>query len=733
MGYLLFILLFCLYAICVPHSIGWKDAGELTLFAQTLGVAHPAGYPLLLLVGKVFSLLPLGTVAFRLNLLSAFWGAVTVVLVYAFGLMLLEKRELSRSVSGFRIGDANRSEVLKVLVALGVAIIFGLSRSFWRFATICEAYTLHMAVLVGLLCIFYAIILRPKNNLKRWWLLFFLLGLGLGNHVTLILYSPIFLAPFIIGLFRERCNRLQLLIGSGVLFCVGLSCYLYLPIRAHADPLLNWGNPDTVGRLLAHVTGKQYALKTFSLPVELLPVRLLRLGREIGAEIPVILILAALPGLMAMFRRRVVVWLPLLALIGINVVFFLKYGEWVAHLFLPTYLALYCLIAVGIYEWIARLVEERGLKGGEPDEVRALEKSAPLGSAPMALAGLILLAAVLVFSLLAQFWKNRELFYRLPDAFPMRIAQKVLHPLPPKALLILEDGNTVNAVLYAQYNERLREDVMVLDPYGTLYSQVMSKGFHALDKIWWGNLPGQAKWWNFRTALLTFLRNTDQYERIFMDSTFAVASHVSPANLQPHRFVLEYVQTPPETPVAREVWERYAADVWLFHRQLMMNEPWVLEDAATREALVARMNNVALIVKEAGLRNKAQEIWEWLLRIDDRSKEVLLNLAAHYDETDNAARATEYFRKVRALYPDDALAHLQTGIHYVRHGRDEDALREFQFTLKLDRLNQQARYNASVLLHRAGKTEQAKQQLRRLLRVNPAHTKAKSLLEQIYD
>ena len=69
----------------------------------------------------------------------------------------------------------------------------------------------------------------------------------------------------------------------------------------------------------------------------------------------------------------------------------------------------------------------------------------------------------------------------------------------------------------------------------------------------------------------------------------------------------------------------------------------------------------------------------------------------------------------------------------MRHGRDEDALREFQFTLKLDRLNQQARYNAAVLLHRAGKTQQATQQLRRLLRVNPAHTKAKSLLEQIYD
>jgi tetratricopeptide (TPR) repeat protein len=163
----------------------------------------------------------------------------------------------------------------------------------------------------------------------------------------------------------------------------------------------------------------------------------------------------------------------------------------------------------------------------------------------------------------------------------------------------------------------------------------------------------------------------------------------------------------------------------------MANEPWILDDAATREALVARMNNVALVAKEAGLGKEALAIWEWLLFIDDRSKEVLLNLAAYSDETNNAEKAAEFFQRATALYPDDAFVHLQTGIHHVRHERDEEALREFRLTVKLDRLNQQARYNAAVLLYKAGKTQQAKEQLRRLLRVNPSHTKAKNFLEQI--
>jgi tetratricopeptide (TPR) repeat protein len=731
MGYLVFILFFLLYASCAPHSIGWKDAGEFTLFAQTLGVAHPAGYPLLLMVGKIFSLLPLGTVAFRLNLLSAFWGAMTVALVYVLMLMLLKKGELGRSVAGFHIGGAQQNESLKVLVALGVAVIFGLSRSFWRFAAVCEAYTLHMAVLVGLLCIFYTITFHPEGSLKRWWLLFFILGLGLGNHVTLILYAPIFLIPFLITLVRERLHRIPLLIGSGVVFFIGLSCYLYLPIRAHADPLMNWGNPDTLGRLFAHLTGKQYALKTFSLPLELFPVRLVRLGRELIAEIPVLFMLAAVPGLPGLFKRKAKAWLPLLALICINTTFFLKYGEWVAHLFLPTYMALYCLIGVAVYECFARLVGEKEAEPHESKEANSREKSAVFMSGQLAIPGLLLLAAILIFSVLAQFWKNRALFYGLPDAIPARIAKNILSPLPRNALLVLEDGNAVNAVLYAQYSERLRNDIMVLDPYGTFYSQAMSKGFHALNGIWWGNLPGRAKWYDFRAALLVFLQNTDQYDHIFVDSTFAVASQISAANLRPHHFLLEYVQAPLEASVPHETWDTYISNVWEFYRHLIINEAWILEDPVTCEALAAYVNNAALVAKQAGLGEKAHFLWKWLLHVDDQSREVLLNLAAYYDDTGNTEEAARYFQKARALYPDDSRALLQMGIYHVRHGRDKEALREFQMAVKLDGLNQQARYNAAVLLHKAGRTQEAKEQLRLLLRINPSHTKAKIMLEQI--
>jgi len=69
------------------------DSAELAAGAYTLGIVHAPGYPLYLLLGKAFSYLPFGDIAYRLNLMSAFFGALTVGLIY----LILER--YTRSVS----------------------------------------------------------------------------------------------------------------------------------------------------------------------------------------------------------------------------------------------------------------------------------------------------------------------------------------------------------------------------------------------------------------------------------------------------------------------------------------------------------------------------------------------------------------------------------------------------------------------------------------------------------
>src|SRR5437773_11767841 len=67
-----------LYVATAARSIVVGDNPELIVAAVLFGVAHPPGYPLLVLIGHLFSLLPLGPVAFRVNLLATACGAGTV-------------------------------------------------------------------------------------------------------------------------------------------------------------------------------------------------------------------------------------------------------------------------------------------------------------------------------------------------------------------------------------------------------------------------------------------------------------------------------------------------------------------------------------------------------------------------------------------------------------------------------------------------------------------------------
>ncbi len=95
----------------------------------------------------------------------------------------------------------------------------------------------------------------------------FLFGLGLGGHLT----SIALLAPAIAFWLTVRrgwrfwISRTALL--AALALAAGAAIYLYLPLRAAADPLLNWGKPDTWQRFWWHVTAKQYRVSLLSAPV----------------------------------------------------------------------------------------------------------------------------------------------------------------------------------------------------------------------------------------------------------------------------------------------------------------------------------------------------------------------------------------------------------------------------------------------------------------------------------
>src|SRR5262249_41357011 len=134
------LVLFFLYLRTLAPAVGQADTFEFQVDIARLGIAHGSGYPLLMLVGKVFTLLPLGgTLAFRANLTSAFFGALAAVGV----------QRLARRLS---IGP---------LAALLAGLAWGVSATLWSRAVEIEAYTLNATFVVLILGLALSFVTHP--------------------------------------------------------------------------------------------------------------------------------------------------------------------------------------------------------------------------------------------------------------------------------------------------------------------------------------------------------------------------------------------------------------------------------------------------------------------------------------------------------------------------------------------------------------------------------------------
>jgi len=219
LGVTAFLFPLVIYAFTLCRTVGFVDAGELCVASRILGVAHPTGYPLYVLLGRLFSLFPLGAIIVRTNFMSAFFAALSALFLYL---------TISRLLASFETGQTKAR-----LLALFCACSFAFSTTTWNQAVVTEVYSLTA---------FFAsvLLLLAFSDDERAPLLFaYVFGLSLSNHMSALLVG----IPCGIYMLSARgglSRRLPLMV---ILFLFGLSIYIYLPIRANQNPLMNWGNP----------------------------------------------------------------------------------------------------------------------------------------------------------------------------------------------------------------------------------------------------------------------------------------------------------------------------------------------------------------------------------------------------------------------------------------------------------------------------------------------------------
>jgi hypothetical protein len=218
------------YFVTLGRSVGQADTFEFQVTAPVLGVAHPTGYPLYVLIGKLFSLIPLGGMAMRVNLTSALAAAISA------GLVTL--------ILGRRLGAAG------LVAALG-GLAFAFSPALWSQAVVAEVYALNAAFVAGLLWVGLGL-LHGENHPRNLALGGLLLGLSLSHHLTTVLLLPALALAVLIA--RPRIGWRGWALAGGLLIA-GLLVYAYIPLRW---PALNDGRAMSAAEFIAWVTGRRY-------------------------------------------------------------------------------------------------------------------------------------------------------------------------------------------------------------------------------------------------------------------------------------------------------------------------------------------------------------------------------------------------------------------------------------------------------------------------------------------
>ncbi len=254
------------YVSGLPPSITWRhaaaDSGELAAAVETWGVPHPPGYPTYILAGRLFSLLPFGEVAYRLNLMSALAGAAAVALAFRSALVLLRLvSEPGRGASaGAGAGRGLAGSGAREAAAAAGALSLAFAPVFWGQAMVAEVYapSAFFAALSTYLLLSWLEAVerrgRPPSALRPV-AAAFVLGLGMGSHYMV---AGVALPLAAAALWRAR-GRARIPWPALALAAVaGLGVFVYLPVSASRHPPVNWGDPSSLSGFLWNVTARPY-------------------------------------------------------------------------------------------------------------------------------------------------------------------------------------------------------------------------------------------------------------------------------------------------------------------------------------------------------------------------------------------------------------------------------------------------------------------------------------------
>ena len=456
-----FVVALLLYSWTLAPTVTLTDSGELIVAAYGLGVAHPPGFPLWVMLAHLASLMPFENVATRINFSSAVFAAlacatltlvVAELLITAFCVAARERKKAAAKL------EDSGGKLLVFAPAVGAGLLMAFSRTLWAYATITEVYTLN-ALLI--LLVFFLVVRWRRGIIETrrdsraavtthdTWIYAgaFVFGLALGvHHVTVALTLPA-IAVIVyrtqgVKFFTSRRLLYAALISIGGLAAV----YSYLPWAASRSPAMNWGNPRSLQEIWWHITGRQYRVFFIFSPAAMGAqfLEFCRMAlREFGfAWLPLTLLLAV-AGLTSAYKRdRTAFWfLVLIVLADLGYSLSYEIAEDKDAYYLPAFISIAIAAGLGI-RWLIQLV---------------LSRRSPMWRPYVAAATVIVLTLVTAFA--ANWPFNNRRHYFIADHY----VENLFSTVAPDGLLLTQDWQVASPMWYAQEIEQRRADVKVVD------------------------------------------------------------------------------------------------------------------------------------------------------------------------------------------------------------------------------------------------------------------------------
>jgi hypothetical protein len=484
--------LLLLYLVTLAPTTALWDAGEYMATAYTLGLPHPPGNPLFVLLGRVFALLPIApTVAQRINVLAAVASAVAAGVWFLIAHRVLERWGLARWQ--------------RIAGAAAAALIGGTAFTVWHESVAHEkVYTLTLAGLAIISWLMVGWLDEPDGARadRRLLLVAYLLGLGYSVHMAGMLAGPA-VAIAVITRRPRTIFRWRLLGGVALLVALGLTPFATQPIRAALHPPINSGEPtgcvdglaiectfskETVTRLKDHLDRTQFqkppvterqAAFADQVAMWWMYFRWQWMRDADGDSgrtqqgLAVLFLALGLAGAWMHWRhdRRSFTYVaPLIVMLTIGLIFYLNFklgytqavergapiGGDSSEVRDRDYFYLWGFSAWGMWVALGLVWAWRSLAGsGDPSPGRGGTALRARSRLPLALAAPVLALAAIP---LATNWSSAS---RAGDTFAREWAIDLLNSVEPYGILVTNGDNDTFPLWYAQEVEGVRRDVTV--------------------------------------------------------------------------------------------------------------------------------------------------------------------------------------------------------------------------------------------------------------------------------